>query len=102
MARTKKGVSQAARQQQEREQAVFDALRLVLERLGHDVHVSRTLEGRGGACLVRGAPRVIVPRRLPMTERVDVLLDVIRAHDLEGVDVPGEVAELLGRGAAPA
>ena len=88
--------SATARHQQEREQAVFDGLRLVLERLGHDVHVSRSLEGRGGACLVRGARRVIVSRRLPMGERVDILMDLVRAQDLSSsVEIPDSVAALI-------
>lgn len=80
---------------EEAEQKVFDALAGLLRSLGHDVHVSKTLDGRGGDCLVNGAKRVIVSRRLPLSERVDVLVEVLRRQDLTGADVPADLAEIL-------
>jgi hypothetical protein len=80
-----------------REQEIFDALRGLLDGLGHPVTVSKTLEGRGGNCIVRGESRVIVSRRLPLSERIEVLVDVLEELDLGGVDVPPEVAAMLGR-----
>ena len=81
-----------------KEQALFDALAELLRRLGHDVHVSRTLDGRGGDCLVNGERRVIVSRRLPVAERVDVLVDVARRQDLSGVELTPELSEVLRPG----
>jgi hypothetical protein len=80
------------------EQQLFDLLADVLRRAGHDVTVSKSLEGRGGDCLLRGASRIIVSRRLPLQERLDVLVDVARRADLAGVDVPAEVQALLDAG----
>lgn len=79
-----------------RQQEIFDALKGLLIGLGHDVTVSRTLEGRGGECVVRGARRVIVSRRLPMSERIEVLVDVLAHQDLAAVDIPPVLHELLG------
>jgi hypothetical protein len=81
-----------------KEQELFEALADLLRRLGHDVHVSKTLDGRGGDCLVNGEPRVIVSRRLPMAERVDVLIEVARRQDLAGVELTPQLAEALHRG----
>lgn len=80
---------------EEREQLLFDSLVALLRQLGHDVHVSRTLDGRGGDCLVRGSKRVIVSRRLPMAERVDVLVDVARRQDLSAIDLTPELEAAL-------
>jgi hypothetical protein len=79
-----------------RQQEIFDALKGVLVSLGHEVTVSRTLEGRGGECLVRGTRRVIVSRRLPMSERIEVLVDVVAHHDLAALEVPPLLHDLLG------
>ena len=78
-----------------KEIALFDSLVELLRRLGHDVHVSKTLDGRGGDCLVNGEKRVIVSRRLPMAERVDVLVEVARRQDLGGLDLAPELAAVL-------
>ena len=83
-----------------KEQELFEALAGLLRRLGHDVHVSKTLDGRGGDCLVNGEKRVIVSRRMPMAERVDVLVEVARRQDLEGVELTPELAEVLAPGGA--
>lgn len=85
-----------------REQELFEALVGLLRSQGHDVHVSRTLDGRGGDCLVKGSPRVIVSRRLPMADRVDILVGVARRLDLSGVALTQELAAALGPSAAPA
>ena len=78
-----------------KELASFDALADLLRRLGHDVHVSKTLDGRGGDCLVNGAKRVIVSRRMPVADRIDVLLDVARRQDLGSLELSPELQEIL-------
>lgn len=83
-----------------KEQEVFDSLVELLKRLGHDVHVSKTLDGRGGDCLVHGSKRVIVSRRLPMAERVDVLVDVARRQDLSGIEIAPDLEVILRGGPA--
>jgi len=97
MARKKK-TSASREAEAAREQQLFDQLADVLRRAGHEVTVSKSLEGRGGDCLVRGANRIIVSRRVPLQERIDVLVDVARRADLAGVDVPADVQELLDAG----
>ena len=79
-----------------RQQEIFDALKDLLVGLGHEVTVSRTLEGRGGECLLRGASRVIVSRRLPLSERIEVLVDVVARHDLRALDIPPALEDVLG------
>ena len=81
-----------------KEIALFDALVGLLRTLGHDVHVSKTLDGRGGDCLVNGSKRVIVSRRLPMADRVDVLVEVARRQDLAALDLPPELEAVLRPG----
>lgn len=85
-----------------REQAQFDALRGVLEANGWSVTVSKSLDGRGGDCFVRGEPRVIVSRRLPMSDRLEVLCDAVARLELHEGDVPDLLRGLLGRPAGAA
>jgi hypothetical protein len=86
------------RDREARQQAVFDALRELLVRLGHEVTVTKGLEGPGGHCTVRGERRVIVSRRLPLSERIDVLLEIASREDLSTVDVPPALAGVLPAG----
>jgi len=64
-----KGKRKDQRDREAHQQATFDALQSLLVELGHEVTVSKTLDGRGGDCVVRGARRVIVSRRLPLSRR---------------------------------
>ena len=73
----------------------FAALRELLESLGWVVTVSRSLDGRGGDCLVRGARRAIVSRRLPVSERIEVLVEALRREDLDGVFVRPDLRALV-------
>lgn len=89
------GKKKDAKAREARQQEIFDSLKQLLTRLGHEVTVSKTLDGRGGDCLVKGERRVIVSRRLPLSDRIEVLLDVLGRQDLDGVEVPPELAEVL-------
>lgn len=90
-----RGKKKDVKAREERQQDIFDALKALLMSLGHEVTVSRTLEGRGGDCLVRGERRVIVARRLPLSERIEVLVDVVARQDLRGVTLSPELATIL-------
>lgn len=89
------GKQRDAKAREARQQEIFDSLRELLVSLGHEVTVSRTLEGRGGDCLVKGERRVIVSRRLALSERIDVLMDVLARQDLRGMSLSPDLAELL-------
>lgn len=83
---------------EQREQQAFDALRAALEQAGFDVHVSKTLDTRGGDCLVKGTKRIILSRRVPVGERVELLLDIARR---EGVPLAADQAALIDGSPAP-
>lgn len=90
-----RGRKQVQKAREEHQQEVFDALKALLTSLGAGVTVSKSLEGRGGECLLRGQRRVIVSRRLPLSERIEVLVDVVGQHDLSGVEIPEVLGEVL-------
>jgi hypothetical protein len=81
--------------QQLRDEERRDALKELLESLGFVVTLSRTLESRGGHCLVRGQQRLILARWLPASEQVDVMVEVLSGLDLEGVFVRPDLRELV-------
>ena len=89
------GKKKDAKAREAHQQEIFDSLKALLTRLGHEVTVSKTLDGRGGDCLVKGERRVIVSRRLPLSERIEVLVDVLSRQDLDGVELAPELAETL-------
>jgi hypothetical protein len=76
----------------------FEALVEALVSIGYEVTVSPTLEGRGGQCVVRGQRRVILSRRLPIVDRVDVLVDVLRSEDLDGTFLRPDIRQLVQAG----
>ena len=81
--------------QELKEQDLAQALKELLEQLGFTVAFSRTLEGRGGDCLVHGEKRVILSQRLAAAEQVELLLDVVRRVDVSAVFVRPDLRELL-------
>ena len=88
--------SKGQRDREAHQQEVFEALEGVLGAAGFQVTVSKSLDGRGGDCVLRGERRVIVSRRLPLSERIEVLADVASRLDLSAIDVPPIVRGLLG------
>jgi hypothetical protein len=95
VAAKRKAAKPSAREQKEQE--AFDGLRALLVEAGYDVHVSKSLDGKGGDCLVKGSKRVIVSRRTPLNERVEMLLDIVRREDVAPGGLPPPLAELVGR-----
>lgn len=83
---------------EQREQEAFDALRALLEQAGFDVHLSKTLDSRGGDCLVKGTKRIILSRRIPLSERIELLLDIARR---EGVPMDAGQQALVDGSPAP-
>ncbi len=55
---------------------------------------------RGGLCIVKGEPRIIVHRPLNASEKVQVLIESLQGYDLENVFMPPEVRQAL-EGAFP-
>lgn len=78
-----------------KDQELAQALEELLGQVGYSVTWSRTLESRGGDCVVHGQRRVILSRRLSATEQADLLLDVLRRLDLGDVFVRPDIRELL-------
>ena len=74
---------------------VHQGLRELLEGRGGTVSLARTLDGRGGHCVVRGERRVILSGRMPVGDRNELLADVLRTEDLEGVFVRPDLRERI-------
>jgi len=72
-----------------------DALKVLLEELGWTITVSRTLDGPGGDCVVRGARRVIVSGRLGVPERIGLMAEAACREDLGAVFVRPDLRELI-------
>ena len=74
----------------------FEALKELAVSLGWTVTVAKSLEGRGGNCLVRGERRAIIASRVPIPERIELLADALRREDLDSVYVRPDLRALLG------
>lgn len=84
-----------------RAEVLLEELKQVAERVGLEVREERLLREAGyhvrsGACRVRDQNLVLIDRELPVSARVEVLLDVLARRDLRGVYVPPAVRRALG------
>ena len=73
---------------------VHDDLRAELGRRGWRVETARSLNGRGGNCIVQGERRVILRGALPASERVDILWEALQrepADEIETASLPESV-----------
>ena len=61
-------------------------------------HTAR--QPKGGLCVVKGEPRIIVHRALNPSERVQVLIESLQGYDLENVYITPEVRQAI-EGVAP-
>ena len=61
-------------------------------------HTAR--QPKGGLCVVKGEPRIIVHRPLAASERVQVLIESLKGYDLESVYIAPEVRQAI-EGALP-
>ena len=77
------------------EAELFERLKQLLTAVGCEITVSKTIEGRGGDCVLRGTGRVIVSRRLAVADRVEVLLDALARLDLSSAEVSPDIDNLV-------
>ncbi len=54
-------------------------------------HTAR--QPKGGLCIVKGEPRIIVHRPLGVSEKVQVLIESLQGYDLESVYMTPEVRQ---------
>lgn len=77
---------------------ILEALQALAEQLGVDVRyepMGGGASGTGGLCRVRGQYRVIIDRRLPARERVEILAAALGRFDLSAVALPESLAPLF-------
>jgi len=78
-----------------REVALWDGFKAALQDRGWTVSVARTLDGRGGHCVVRGERRVILAARVPVPDRVEMLAELLSGEDLDVAALAPELQERL-------
>ncbi len=86
--------------------ALLQELKALAERLGIRVREEKLLrevgyQVRGGSCRVRGQEMVFLDRDLPLTERVEILLDALARHNVSADRLPPPVQHLVAGGMAP-
>jgi hypothetical protein len=74
---------------------ILEELEDIAHRVGLEVRYDR-LEGKGGDCLVKGRPYVIINDGLADEEKITVLASALKRVDLEGVFLKPRIRELLG------
>ena len=82
-------------ERERRERALWDGLKGLLQDRGWSVSVARTLDGRGGHCVVRGQRRVILAARTPVPDRVDVLAELLGEEDIDVASLAPELRDRL-------
>lgn len=73
---------------------ILDELEDIAYRVGVEVRYDR-LEGRGGECLVKGKPYVIINEGLQDEEKITILVAALKKIDLEGVFLKPKIRELF-------
>ena len=79
------------------------ALSAVAARAGVEVRIEPfqlALTGKGGLCRIEGRLVILVDARLGVLEQAGVLGEALGEIDLDGVEVPAEVAPYVGTGHA--
>lgn len=56
----------------------------------------------GGIFILRGEKRIIVHKSLTVSDKVDVLIDILAGVDTEGIHLPPEVRERISKRKATA
>jgi hypothetical protein len=80
---------------------VVEALSAVAARAGVEVRIEPfelAIVGKGGLCRIEGQLVILVDAKLGSLERAGVIGEALAEVDLEGIDVPAEVAAYLGTG----
>jgi hypothetical protein len=91
------------------ENRLLQELEEIAEKLSIAVHyddlMGMDFKIKGGLCKLRGKHVIIMDRRTPLTERVDLLVGALRQFDLSSVfirpyirSIIGESAESQGKG----
>lgn len=79
-------------------QATLEALEALAESLAVSVcyePMAGAVTGTGGLCRVRGEYRVIIDRRLPARERIQILSTALARFDLSDIELPELVRPLF-------
>lgn len=76
------------------EKEILDELEDIAYRVGLEVVYDR-LESKGGDCLVKGKPYVIINEGLADEEKISILVSALRKVDLEGVFLKPKIRELI-------
>ena len=82
---------------------VVRALSAVAARAGVEVRIEPfqlALTGKGGLCRIEGRLVILVDARLGVLEQAGVLGEALGEVELDGIEVPAEVAAYLGTGHA--
>ncbi|TMA58353.1 MAG: hypothetical protein E6J80_05165 [Deltaproteobacteria bacterium] len=86
--------------------ALLQELKTLAERLGIRVREEKLLrevgyQVRGGGCRVHGQEMVFLDRDLPLSERVEILLDELSRRDVHEDLLSPSLRRLLTGGSAP-
>jgi hypothetical protein len=86
--------------------ALLQELKTVAGQLGIRVREEKLLRDvgyhvRGGGCRVHGQEMVFLDRDLPLSERVEILLDELSHRELDQESLSPTLRRFLGGGAAP-
>ena len=76
------------------EKEILEELEDIACRVGVDVRYDR-LEGKGGECIVKGKPYVIINEGLPDEEKISILVSALKKLDLEGIFLKPRIRELF-------
>jgi hypothetical protein len=85
--------------------ALLQELKTLAGQLGIRVREEKLLrevgyQVRGGSCRVRGQDTVFLDRDLPLSERVELLLDELSRRDLDKESLSPSLRRVLGAGVA--
>jgi hypothetical protein len=76
------------------EKEILKELEDIANRVGLEVRYD-VLEGKGGDCLVRGKPYVIINEGLLDEEKILILVSALKTVDLEGVFLKPKIREII-------
>ncbi|MEE9123353.1 MAG: hypothetical protein V3U14_02495 [candidate division NC10 bacterium] len=76
----------------------------VLTQLGVEIRIDpidEELNSKGGLCAVNGKALLIVDRRLDVNEKNNLMIQSVRAFDIEGIYVKPYIREVIEGGSTP-
>lgn len=84
------------------ENRLLQELEEIAEKLSITVHYDDLMgldfKIKGGLCKLRGKPVIIMDRRTPLTERVDLLVGALRQFDLSSVFIRPYIRSIIAEG----